>query len=190
MKLRNVLGHALNASVLGGGKVTSQLRLLALKARFPGLSTSGSVIVSKGCHIYLHRGGSMHLDGCHLAPGVTLTAGRDAVMRIEADFIGHNATIVSREAIHIGAGSQIAENVVIRDGNHDHSMPLHEMVFTSSPIHIDDDVWLGAASVILAGVKIGTGATVAAGAVVTKDVAAMSTVGGIPARPLKSELSE
>lgn len=185
MKLRSIIGHGLNGSVLVGGKAASYFRQMLLKARFPGLSTSGDVYVSKGCHIYLHRGGSMHLDGCHLAPGVTLTAGRGAVMQIEADFIGHNTTIVSREAIYVGKGSQIAENVVIRDGNHDHSIPLHQMVFTSSPVHIDDDVWLGAASVILAGVKIGSGATVAAGAVVTKDVAAMSTVGGVPARPLK-----
>ncbi|YCQ26886.1 hypothetical protein M1E07_15660 [Arthrobacter sp. Z4-13] len=125
----------------------------------------------------------MQLDGCHVSPGVTLTAGRNARLDIAADYVGQNTTIVARESIYIGTGTQIAENVVVRDGNHDHSVPLRNLVFKSSPVHIEEDVWLGASSVVLAGVKVGAGATVAAGAVVTKDVLAASTVAGVPARP-------
>ena len=47
-------------------------------------------------------------------------------------------------------------------------------------IVIGDDVWLGANTVVLAGVTIGDGAIIAAGAVVTKDVPAGSIVGGCP----------
>jgi maltose O-acetyltransferase len=54
------------------------------------------------------------------------------------------------------------------------------------PIVVEDYVWIGARVVILPGVKIGEGSIVAAGAVVTKDVAPYSLVGGVPAKLIKS----
>lgn len=49
---------------------------------------------------------------------------------------------------------------------------------------IQDDVWIGFGATLLTGVCIGRGAVVAAGSVVTKDVAAYSIVGGVPAKKL------
>jgi galactoside O-acetyltransferase len=54
----------------------------------------------------------------------------------------------------------------------------------SAPVVIEDDVWLGANAVVLPGIRIGKGAIVGAGAVVTHDVEAMSIVAGVPARPI------
>lgn len=53
------------------------------------------------------------------------------------------------------------------------------------PIEIGNDVWIGANCFILDGVKIGNGAIVAAGSVVTKDVESYSIVGGVPAKHIK-----
>ena len=53
------------------------------------------------------------------------------------------------------------------------------------PIVIEDKVWIGINSTILPGVKIGYGAIVGAGSVVTKDVPAMTIVAGNPARIIK-----
>ena len=53
------------------------------------------------------------------------------------------------------------------------------------PIEIGAGVWIGARAVILPGVKVGDGAVIAAGAVVTKDVAANTLVVGVPARVLR-----
>jgi acetyltransferase-like isoleucine patch superfamily enzyme len=50
---------------------------------------------------------------------------------------------------------------------------------------IGNDVWIGASSTILDGVRIGDGSIIAAGAVVTKDVPAYSIVGGVPAKVIK-----
>jgi len=53
------------------------------------------------------------------------------------------------------------------------------------PIVVEDDAWLGFGALILSGVRIGKGAIVAAGAVVTKDVPAFAIVGGNPAKFIK-----
>jgi acetyltransferase-like isoleucine patch superfamily enzyme len=55
-------------------------------------------------------------------------------------------------------------------------------------IIIGDDVWLGANSIILPGVKIGRGVIVGAGAVVTKDVAEFDIVAGVPAIKINSRI--
>lgn len=50
---------------------------------------------------------------------------------------------------------------------------------------INDDVWIGAGAIIVPGVTIGKGSVIAAGAVVTKDVAPYTLVGGVPAKEIK-----
>ncbi len=60
---------------------------------------------------------------------------------------------------------------------------------TKGPITLGHDVWIGARAIILSGVNIGTGAVVAAGAVVTKDVPPYAIVGGNPARVIKKRFS-
>lgn len=54
-----------------------------------------------------------------------------------------------------------------------------------APIHIGKNVWIGANATVLAGVRIGDGAVVVAGAVVTKDVEPNTIVGGVPAKIIK-----
>jgi tetrahydrodipicolinate N-succinyltransferase len=58
------------------------------------------------------------------------------------------------------------------------------------PVIIGNDVWIGANAVILDKVKIGDGAVIAAGAIVSKDVKPYTIVGGIPAKPIKKRFSE
>jgi acetyltransferase-like isoleucine patch superfamily enzyme len=53
-------------------------------------------------------------------------------------------------------------------------------------VKIEDDCWIAANTVILAGVTIGRGSVIAAGSVVTKDVPPYSIVGGVPAKVIKS----
>ena len=56
--------------------------------------------------------------------------------------------------------------------------------FVARPVVIEDDVWIGIGAIILKGVTIGCGARVEAGAVVTSNVPAHTTVVGNPARPI------
>ncbi len=61
---------------------------------------------------------------------------------------------------------------------------------TKGPIVVEDEVWIGTNALILSGVRIGKGAIVAAGAVVTKDVPAYAIVGGNPAKIIKYRFSD
>lgn len=56
------------------------------------------------------------------------------------------------------------------------------------PVIIGNDVWIGSRVTIMPGVKVGNGAIIAAGAVVTKDVEAFAVVGGVPAKKIKSRV--
>lgn len=56
-------------------------------------------------------------------------------------------------------------------------------------MHIGHDVWIGANAIILGGIRLGQGAVVGAGAVVTKDVEPYAIVGGIPARVIRYRFS-
>lgn len=101
-------------------------------------------------------------------------------------FFNHNCSITCAEKIEIGDNCLFANNVVIID--HDHKLDENGFVkgeLTTSPVRIDDGVWIGANSVILRGVTIGNGAVVAAGAVVSHDVPEHTLVGGVPAKIIR-----
>lgn len=90
----------------------------------------------------------------------------------------------ANELISIGSDVMIADAVCIRDSDHIYSdldRPMSVQGIVSSPVIIEDDVWVGRAVIILRGVRIGRGSIIAAGAVVTKDVERYSIVGGVPA---------
>lgn len=95
----------------------------------------------------------------------------------------------------IGRYCSIGPDVIIGPNNHDLNL------WSTSPYAVDqgdqahppligDDVWIGAKAVILRGVNVGNGAVIAAGAIVTGDVAPYVVVGGIPGRQLKERFSD
>lgn len=119
----------------------------------------------------------------------------------EKCYIGDHTRIWSADNITIGNNVLIAHNVNIFD-NDTHPTDLFERredaeniiwrgirddfsTLKSSPIIIQDDVWISCNSVILRGVKIGTGSIVAAGSIVTKDVPPKTLVAGNPAKVIK-----
>lgn len=69
-------------------------------------------------------------------------------------------------------------------------VPEGDRAFRKGPVVIGNDVWIGADAVVLRGVTIHDGAVVAAGAVVTKDVAPYTIVGGVPAREISKRFDD
>ena len=65
----------------------------------------------------------------------------------------------------------------------------NEDAISKGNIIVEDDVWIGYRATIMSGVKIGQGAVIAAGAVVTKDIPPYAIVGGVPAKVIKYRFS-
>jgi chloramphenicol O-acetyltransferase type B len=108
--------------------------------------------------------------------------------------IGHNVqfgrgTWVST-GVHFGNNILIAGRVSFV-GRNDHSYSFPEVTMWASERGVDalvivgNDVWIGTNAIILAGVKIGDGAIIAAGSVVNKDIGACEIWGGVPAKKIK-----
>jgi acetyltransferase-like isoleucine patch superfamily enzyme len=111
-------------------------------------------------------------------------------------YIGWHVTISVGQEVTIGRHCLIGMNVFIAD-NDMHPMDrekrrMHQPVPIDmiNPIHIGDDVWIGAGCYILRGVRIGDGAVIGAGSVVTHDIPANCVAAGNPARVLRQILSE
>lgn len=96
--------------------------------------------------------------------------------------IGDNCFLDGRNTIIIGNHVDIASQVLIY--NEEHNVASEKFEATSGPVEIGDYVFVGPRAIILPGIKIGRGAIVAAGAVVTRDVPEFTIVGGIPAKEI------
>lgn len=110
--------------------------------------------------------------------GKNITIGKDV-------FINSGCHFQDQGGIEIGDGALIGHNVVLATINHDLN-PKENRKNHYAAIKIGAHVWIGSNATVLPGVTIGDYAVVAAGAVVTQDVPAMTVVGGVPARVLKT----
>ena len=100
--------------------------------------------------------------------------------------VGLHNTIIG--PVNIGHHVNLAQGITVTALNHnfeDSEKRIDEQGVCTTPVVIEDDVWIGANAVILPGVRVGTHSVVAAGAVVTKDVPPHSIVAGIPAKIIK-----
>jgi acetyltransferase-like isoleucine patch superfamily enzyme len=127
---------------------------------------------------------------CNLASGQRMIA-RDIVVG-DYSFIGTNCTIYPK--VRIGTYCLMAPDVKIVGADHKYDLVGMPICFSGrEPLPetvIGDDVWIGTSAIILAGVTIGDGAIIAAGAVVTRDVPPFLIVGGNPAKPIKRRFPE
>lgn len=136
-----------------------------------------------------------------IARGGPIDIGRNSAVRAGAMLlpsdgyisIGEGCTINQYSIINGAGGVDIGKNVMIAShaciysSNHNFTrgdQPMRQQGLSLEPVKIEDDVWIATHAVILAGVKIGRGSIVAAGAVVSKDVEPYFIVGGVPAVPI------
>jgi maltose O-acetyltransferase len=98
-----------------------------------------------------------------------------------------NGAIISASTkITIGNNCKFGPFSMIIDSDF-HNVKDHNLEGQTGEIIIEDDVWIGAKATILKGVKIGKGAVIAVGSVVTKDVPANAIAAGVPAKIIKDE---
>lgn len=121
--------------------------------------------------------------GIHTLPNVAIYYPQNVQLG-KCVFLNRGAYIVAPEKIYFGDNVLVGPFVVINSGNHrylDSSRLIRSQGHKLAPIHVEDDVWIGAHAVIMPGVKLGRGCVVAAGAVVTKSVDPNTVVAGVPA---------
>ncbi len=134
------------------------------------------------CKALFHKVGK----DVNIEHGVFFGSGKDIQI---GDFSGMGINCRVAGPLKIGKYLMMGPEVMIYTSNHEMGNTDTPMIFQGDtpkkPVIIEDDVWIGARSIILPGITIHKGAVVAAGAVVTKDVPPYGIVGGNPACLLK-----
>ncbi len=134
------------------------------------------------------NGGSVELgDRVRLLDNTYIQTGEGGSLKIGSDtFIQPSCQFSAYKApIQIGCGVQIAPNCAFYPYNHGIApgeLIKKQPLQTKGGIVVDDDAWLGYGAIILDGVRIGKGAVVGAGSVVTDDVPDGAIAVGVPAR--------
>ncbi|PMO59268.1 hypothetical protein BCT07_09665 [Vibrio breoganii] len=168
-------------------KIISWLVYLKVKISNP------ATILGKGCRI------NWTVSFCGTKP---ITIGRQCSLRNYAVLspghgsisIGNNSAIGAfnyfdgNGGIEVGNDVRFGPHCAVYSANHtfadiDHTIASQPLDYAK--VIIEDDVWVGSHSVILAGVRIGTGTVISAGSIVTKDVEPYCVVAGVPAKVIK-----
>lgn len=148
------------------------------------------------------------LPSCHLRKwlyqGLGATCGSHVVFRYGTEIWcshwlkvgkgsigGYNMLLDARNGIEIGRYVNFSANVSVYTEQHDHrAADFSCNTGIKKKVTIGDRVWIGPNAILLPGITIGEGAVVAAGSVVTHDVAPYTVVGGIPAKKINDRPRE
>ncbi len=134
-----------------------------------------------GENTYVMHHAELHVFNFRGLPHAGIRIGKNCLIS-EFNVLRGQGGITIGDSVYTSPGVQlIAVNHVYADLNR----PIIDQGITAEGIVVEDDVWIGSHVVILDGVRVGKGAVVAAGAVVTKDVPPHTIVGGVPARVIK-----
>ena len=194
-----ILGKLLNIPTLVRMRFYPMLNRVLLKKKgavlgrnvqIPGklnLVTSGNNVIGIGDNFYFSSGDAVNPISSNLQGAIYLENG--ASLKI-GNNVGMSSTRMwVHDSVTIGNNVKIGACVLITDTD---AHPLDYLARRSSiegtksaPIVIEDDVWVGAHSIILKGVTIGARSTIGAGSVVTKSIPAGCVAAGNPCKVIK-----
>jgi maltose O-acetyltransferase len=168
-----------------------------------------SIYVSR----FLYYAVASHLPGYHYPGGWVFNAIRSGLMRRIIDKMGENVRVGPNIYIGNGAGVEVGSNCHLNKGCFLRNVKIGSNVMLAPEVYfinnlhrtdstnipmieqgdidfpqtiVEDDVWIGLRAIIMPGVRIGTGAIVGAGAVVTKDMGSYTIIAGVPAKVIGS----
>lgn len=144
-----------------------------------GLSSEG---IALGRNVSIHRGAIVVCTGIVKDKGVGLRVGDYSAIGAR-NFLGAQGGITIGNHVILGPG------VMIYSEDHDFDdldLPIRQQGTRRQRVTIEDDCWIGAGTIVLKGVTIGSGSVIAAGAVVNRDVPPRVVAAGVPARVVKT----
>lgn len=163
-----------------------------LQLRFPQVLLGSDVRVGRWVVLRSRQGskrGIIRLGrGCEIQDGAKLETWGGTIELQENSFVGPYVVIYGHGGVRIGKDCLISMHCRILSSNHTTppvGIPIRSMPDVLQPTVIEDDVWLGAGSTVLAGVRLHQGAIIGAGAVVTHDIPANAIAVGVPARVIR-----
>lgn len=195
-----ILGKLLNIPALVRMRFYPMLNRVLLKkegavlgrnVQIPGklnLVTSGNNVIAIGDNFYFSSGDAVNPISSNLQGAIYLENG--ASLKI-GNNVGMSSTRMwVHDSVAIGDNVKIGACVLITDTD---AHPLDYLArrtsndgTKSAPIVIEDDVWVGAHSIILKGVTIGARSIIGAGSVVTKSIPADCVAAGNPCKVIKN----
>lgn len=129
-------------------------------------------------------------EDCYIEPPLRANWGGKNVHFGKGVYANFNLTLVDDGEIFVGDNVMFAPNVIIDTATH----PIHpelrrKQAQYNLPIYIGDNVWIGAGSIVLPGVKIGKNSVIGAGSIVTRDIPENVVAIGSPCKVLR-EINE
>jgi acetyltransferase-like isoleucine patch superfamily enzyme len=174
--------------------IRHRIRVSRLNMR-PGVQIASSTYIAKSAMIQTESDGRLFAGRILVADGVTISDGviiatYGGTIEIEAKaYIGPYCVLYGHGGLAIGRNTMIGAHTVIVPANHGFAridVPMNVQPLTHKGINIGEDVWIGSGCQVLDGVRIGNGAVIGAGSVVTKDIDRYCIALGVPAMVVRS----
>jgi len=173
-----------------GNKLTLNQAVIKIIGRFKAIFLDIELMFLRWvghCPFHCCRRFFYRLAGMKIGKGSTLHMWANffkpsGIMIGEDTIIGDHCFLDGRASLKIGDHVDIASQVLIYNSEHD--IESEDFSANEAKVEIGDYVFIGPRAIILPGVKIGKGAIVAAGAVVTSDVPEYKIAGGVPAKEI------
>ena len=175
-----------SGAIRGDAALRSRLKIAWARLN-PAISLGSGVFLDQGVLLRASDGGRITLGrNVHIGRFTQIVAESGTVEIGDDVVVNYGCTINARAGIKISAETLIAHYVTILDSDHNLTpRPIRASGYTSAPVTIGRDVWLGAKASVLRGTTIGDGAVIGAHAVVRSDIPAFSLAVGVPARVVR-----
>lgn len=134
-----------------------------------------------GENTYVMHHAELHVYNFRDLPNAGITIGKNCLISEFTVLRGQGGITIGNNVYTSPFVQIVAVNHVYDDPNR----PIIEQGITAQGIVIEDDAWIGSSAIVLDGVRVGKGAVVAAGAVVSKEVPPHTVVAGVPAKVIK-----
>jgi acetyltransferase-like isoleucine patch superfamily enzyme len=167
--------------------------------RKAGIQIASSSYIAKSARIQTHFDGRsfggrvLISEGVCVSDGVIITPYGGMIEIHPNAYIGPYCILYGHGGLSIGRNTMIGPHTVIVPANHGFGsvdVPMNVQHLTQKGISIGDDVWIGSGCTVLDGVRIGKGAVIGAGSVVSKDIDPYAIAYGIPAAVARSRRGE